>query len=92
MVIEVISRRLFLASHVAEPVTVSNPDMKELLFNDKAWESWESCWGRLTMQFFKFLANLLCVRKFILKANSRVKRSLYLSPVMAKQFPKYIFF
>ena len=68
-------KRLLLASRVAEPVTISIPDIKELLFNKEVRESWEPCWGSLTKQFLKFVAHLLQVRKLNLKANSIIKRS-----------------
>lgn len=69
----VMDQRLLLASCVADPLTVSNPDMKELLSNNKAWESWESHRSNLTKHFLKFIANLLCIKKLNLKVNSKIK-------------------
>lgn len=51
----VTNKQLFLGSCVAKPVIVSNYDMTELLFNDKAKETWEPCWGSLTKHFFELL-------------------------------------
>ena len=50
-------KRLHSASFVAEPVTVSNPDVKKLLFEEEAQESWEPCWGSLNKQLLKLVAN-----------------------------------
>lgn len=77
----VVNNRLFLTLSVAEPVTASNPDMKELLFKDKAWEHWESCWGSLRKYFVKFVTNLLYIKKLNLKVNCMI----FLSLVMAEQ-------
>lgn len=71
------NKHSFLASRVAEPVTVSNSDMNELLFNDKAKETWEPCWGRLTKHFFESFQIYYALGSLILKVNNGiVKRSV----------------
>lgn len=51
----VTNKQLFLAPCVAELIIVSNSDMNELLFNDKAKETLEPCWGSLTKHFFELM-------------------------------------